>query len=355
MTHLNKIRKTNFASFVIKGIPNGCRYCIRGEKLVLFVTGKCSTHCAYCPLSKLRKNSPKSWANEKECRSIEEVLEEAKESNAKGAGITGGDPLLVLNKTLKYASALKKHFGKMFHIHIYLSTKLVTKEKLKRLSEYIDEVRFHPDNLSNLTGHDKDIEKIKLASLFFKKQNMGIEIPIFPDKKKESVEFIKKVSPYISFVNLNELEIGDSNFNYILRKYEADKNGYTIKSSIDSGKWLMSQCIKNRLGLKVHLCTAETKNWYQYKNRLIKHKIMPFGRKTKEGTVIYYFISKQKNIPAFDGLRKKISSKEGYFDQSKQRIILNKKFLDKFSDFKISRSEEYPTYDRIEAESEDLN
>jgi hypothetical protein len=34
----------------------------------------------------------------------------------------GGDPLLFLNRTINYAKALKKAFGKKFHIHIYLHT-----------------------------------------------------------------------------------------------------------------------------------------------------------------------------------------------------------------------------------------
>ena len=30
-----------------------------------------------------------------------------------------------------------------------------------------------------------DIDKIKLALLFYKKQNIGIELPMIPDKKQE--------------------------------------------------------------------------------------------------------------------------------------------------------------------------
>src|SRR4030042_7015807 len=155
---MNRINKTKFGSYCFKGIPDGCKYCIKGEKLVLFVTGKCATKCFYCPLSKLRKNSSKMWANERECKNVMEVLEEVRESNAKGAGITGGDPLLVLNRTLKYARALKREFGRKFHIHIYLSTKLVTEKNLKQLSSVADEVRFHPENLLDIEKQKEDIE-----------------------------------------------------------------------------------------------------------------------------------------------------------------------------------------------------
>ena len=108
----NKINKTRFGSYSLNGIPNGCKYCINGEKLVLFITGVCKTGCIYCPLSNLRKGKDTIWANEKQCNSVSDVIEEAKESNAKGAGITGGDPLVELERTIEYARALKKEFGK---------------------------------------------------------------------------------------------------------------------------------------------------------------------------------------------------------------------------------------------------
>jgi pyruvate formate-lyase activating enzyme-like uncharacterized protein len=55
-------------------------------------------------------------------------VEEVEASRATSVGITGGDPLLFFDKTIKFASKLKKRFGKQFHTHIYLQTKFVTRE-----------------------------------------------------------------------------------------------------------------------------------------------------------------------------------------------------------------------------------
>jgi uncharacterized protein len=340
------MKKTNCASYCLNGIPEGCKRCVKGRKMVLFITGKCSRNCVYCPLSKLRKNSDRVWANERPCKNTKDVLEEVKESNANSCSITGGDPLLKLNKTLKYAETLKKNF-KNFHIHIYLSTKLVNEKNLKKLSKVVDEVRFHPEFLSNTSKKQEDIKKIKLAKGFWKIQNIGIEMPVFPDKKLETLKFIEDISKDVSFVNLNELEIGDTNFNFIVKKYGLDKNGYTIKGSLETGKWILKKLEQNTTKLKIHLCSAETKNWYQYKNRLKVHKVLKYGKKTKEGTVIY-FISKDKKI---------IKNAKGnfYFDKNKGRFILNPLIVQKLIDkFKILRVEEYPTYERDEVEIEEI-
>jgi uncharacterized protein len=342
-----KIKKTKFASYCLNGIPEGCKRCIQGKKTVLFITGKCSRNCVYCPLSNKRKNSDNVWANEKLCKSTKEVIYEIKESNSNSCSITGGDPLVRLKRTLIYAKAIKRKFPK-FHIHIYLSTKLVNKKNLKKLSKVIDEVRFHPEFLSIPKKMNKDIEKIKLAKIFWRKENIGIEMPIFSDKKKETLDFIYQISKDIGFVNLNELEIGDTNFNFIIKKYKLNKNGYTIKGSLEAGKWILSQLGKSKTKLFVHLCSAETKNWHQYKNRLKAHKIIKFGKKTNEGTVIYFALKNNKIKP-------KINKSSFYFDKLKKRRILNPKIVRQLaSRYKILRIEEYPTHDRDEVEVEEL-
>ena len=88
-------------------LPKGCRQCVRGEKLVLFITGICNNNCYYCPLSEKRKNKDVIYANERLINSIEEAIEEAKLCSSKGVGITGGNPLLKIDRTVKFLKALK--------------------------------------------------------------------------------------------------------------------------------------------------------------------------------------------------------------------------------------------------------
>jgi pyruvate formate-lyase activating enzyme-like uncharacterized protein len=367
-----KTKKTSFASYCLESegnIPEGCKFCIEGRKLVLFVTGKCSRQCNYCSLSDKRKNKDIIWANELECKTPKEAVEEARKGNAKGAGITGGDPLLFLDRTLKYASALKEEFGKRFHIHIYLPTNLVTEEKLEKLSKYIDEVRFHPQflQMNNKTQADKknielsmqkDIEKIKLASLFYKKENIGCEMPSFTEKKIDTIRFIKKAAEEnaIGFVNLNELELSETNFNLFTKQYRFTENTYTISGSQKAALDILKAC--NGLGIKLHFCTARTKDSFQLRNRLKNRRILPFGIRNKDGTVNYYSFYQEKNKNSLNKIKKELMKEKipYYSDNFKRRVIIDKKDLKKaMKAGKITKTLEYPTSDATEMEIEELS
>ena len=336
--------KTPFASYCLKenGIAEGCKYCIKGQKLVLFISGICSRACFYCSLSSKRKNKDIVWANEKQCKDVRDILEEVKASKAKGAGITGGDPLCRFERTIKYAKALKQNFGKGFHIHIYLPTKLVTRDKLKKLSRYIDEIRFHPNFLTNnVNVIREEIEKIRLASRLWPRESIGIELPLIPDKFIETMRIIRACSPFIGFVNLNEFEISDTNFDYVTKHYKLNRDTYTIKDSREMGLKILKELQNSKI--KIHLCTAKTKNLYQYKNRLKLHKILPYGFKTSQGSVRYLAIY-SKNP---DKLAKKLKKfKQIYIDKKNKRIILSEKVAQELiKKYKIARVEELPTAD----------
>ncbi len=349
--------KTKFDSHCINDLPEGCKRCVRGEKLVLFITGKCSRNCYYCSLSQKRKNVDIVIANERECKSPRDAIREAKQSNATGAGITGGDPLLFLDRTLEYAKALKSAFSN-FHIHIYLPTTLINEKNIKKLSEFIDEFRIHPSFLQKDIGHIKDamrddLEKIKLVNNIVGKERLGLEMPSFPEKVMDIVYFINKAKNFISFVNLNELEISETNFDIFTREYAFNEDSYTISGSVSAGKKILD-ALKDS-GLKMHLCTAITKMAHQYGNRLKRTETLPFAKRDKEGMAhyfaIYYNNSEQLNSDAKE-LEKSFGN--GIFlDMDKLRIILSKKIVKKVvksKRFKVSKVKEYPTSDRIEVE-----
>jgi len=196
---------------------------------------------------------------------------------------------------------------------------------MKKLSKHIDEARIHPEFLIN--GRTEDIEKIKLARKYWR--NLGIELPLLPDKKKEILSFILKVGRDVDFVNLNELELSETNCNLMTKKYKLKEGGYVVSGSKEAGLWILKELEKRKIRLKIHLCTADLKNQFQFKNRLLRHKIDKNGRRTSDGTVVYL---KHKN---------KIIS-----ETSAKKLLKKGK--------KVFRVEEYPTVDGIEVEREEI-
>jgi hypothetical protein len=90
--------------------------------MVLLVTGKCDMSCYYCPLSEGKKNRDVTYANELLVKSDADILAEAEAIGARGTGITGGDPLQVMDRTTHYITLLKERFGVSHHIHLYTAT-----------------------------------------------------------------------------------------------------------------------------------------------------------------------------------------------------------------------------------------
>jgi pyruvate formate-lyase activating enzyme-like uncharacterized protein len=215
----------------------------------------------------------------------------------------------------------------------------------------------HPSFLSRKVNEkemQEEIEKIEIASKLFGKENTGCEMPLLPNKKKEILDFIEKVDKYISFINLNEFEISDTNLNFVTKNYKVNSDTYTISSSKESGIWILNQAKKLKLKARIHLCTADTKNIYQYQNRLKLHKILPYGTKTGEGTVIYFSIY-SKNLKKLEKELRKY--KKFYTDKQAGRIVLSPSIVKRIlslNKYKIARTEEFPTSDRDVAEMEEL-
>jgi len=379
-----KIVKTPWYSYSTGKIPKGCELCVQGKKMVLFITGICVQKCFYCPISEKKYGCDVVFANEfkiKDAKNPIEMFEESKLTEAEGAGITGGDPLINVERCCNYIKRLKKSYGTNFHIHLYTPLKLVSDEKLKKLYEAgLDEIRFHP-NLD-----DESLwRRIELASKY--DWDIGIEIPVIPGYEKKIKKMIDFVSGKVQFINLNELELSDtSSKHYKLSDMgfkTKNKNSYAVKGSEELGKKILEYTSKK--SLNGHLCTAKLKDSIQVTRRLTiraKNMALPFDTKTEDGTLIRGCVYLKELTPCFsyrevlkkidkndfvkkllkikEELIKKLSvSKEDIVvDKVKFRLLMPSKLVQKNSS-KIKKRglvpaivEETPTEDSLEIEVE---
>lgn len=337
----------------------GCKLCKKGAKLVLFVSGTCDAGCYYCPISVARrKDSP--YANERPIVNDSDLFLEADRMDAKGASITGGEPLLKLEKSLHYIKILKTEYP-TFHIHLYTYGSHLTPDNLNRLeSAGLDELRLH-----------SSFQNIGLARKFG--FDLGVEIPIIPGTNQfENYQTLfKQFENKIDFLNLNELEFSPTNTEALL------KRGFQNKSDISHGV-LGSEILAKKLlpiaediGLNPHYCSSGFKDGTQFQNRLVRtanniHK--QFEKVTQDGLLLKGAIIPPRNTtpPKFrKKLIKQFSLSEAYIavDAEKNRLETSaaiarriaKETKGKKAGFKVSVVQEFPTCDRYEAEVEPLN
>lgn len=361
-----KTKTTKNKSIYTGELPEGCKLCEEGAKLVLFVTGKCAKTCLFCPLSEKRKNKDIAWANERLVKSPKDILEEALRMRAEGAGITGGDPLIRMERTLGFISFLKSNFGKDFHIHLYTAS-AAKREDIRKLKEAgLDEIRFHLINYER--NKNESIWKTAASSVN-EGIDTGIEIPAVPGTEEKIISIAKKLKKTGGdFLNLNELEFSETNLSAL------EKLGYEFKSELSYAVKGSEETAKKVLSafpdFSIHYCSSGFKDGVQLRNRLLrtaKNVAKDYEIVTGEGLLFKGIIeANDKDIKALENLRKllvqryKIPRSLIAVDNEKQRIETSvdvAKFLAKShraSGVKYSMIEEYPTADRLEVTRAEL-
>ena len=365
------MEKTKYYSYKNNQLTKGCQLCVEGKKLVLFITGLCNKSCWYCPLSEEKYKKDVQFANERTINTDQDLIEEAKTMQACGVGITGGDPLKRLDLTLHYITLLKTKFGQNFHIHLYTPLLLLTHKTMVKLYKAgLDEIRFHPE-------FDKPNEWVKIEQAIDFGWDVGVEIPVVPGKEKEIKQMIDYLDGKIKFLNLNELEISETNSAELGRRDLAVKDdvSYGISGSEELAIRLLKYCSDKKL--IVHYCTSKLKDKVQLSNR-IKRTAKTVKRKfdivTPEGTLVRGAIflrelrpgagyrkkiqeaNKEEILKKLKILKEKIQKKYNIrddmleIDSLKLRIITGPRLVKIFKQYTRAIVEEYPTYDQMEVE-----
>jgi len=334
----------------------GCQHCVEGGKMVLFITGKCDMGCYYCPVSLEKKGKDVIYANELKTSEKRAILEEAESMNATGTGITGGDPLMNVERTVNAIRMLKDHFGEDHHIHLYTAT--FDLEKVKTVAEAgLDEIRFHPPvkmwTRMGETGLKEIVESVNI--------DVGIEVPALPDYRdelQEMVDYVKDLG--IKFINLNELEFSESNWNMM------NSHSYDLVDELSSAVYGSEQTALHIIDLypnvPILFCSSTFKDGVQLRNRLIRKAektAKEYDVITEDGTilrgVLYGDLKSAVKILMEDY---DVPEELMFLDEERNRLEVASWVLEELSEelpFKCYIVEEYPTADRLEVERIPLN
>ena len=342
-------------SFYTMRLARGCQLCQEGAKLVLLITGMCSSQCFYCPLSEKKRGRDVVYANELLVKSDNDIIEEAELIEAEGAGITGGDPLDVIDRTVHAISLLKEYFGEDFHIHLYTAS--FDEKKVARLERAgLDEIRFHPDakewHRIEDTGFKSLIEKITICK--------GMEIPLIPHLKEETVHLLECVDAYgLDFINVNELEFSPTNMEAL------DALEYVTKSdesaAVKGSEEMAYELVELGLVTPFHYCSASFKDGVQLRKRIerrARNVARPYELITEDGTLLKGIILVERE--AMEQIKREfdIGNDMMAWNEEKQRVETSPFILEEIAGYlhyKCYIIEEYPTADRLEVERTPLS
>jgi len=250
-------------------ISRGCELCFPGLKAVIFVTGLCDDRCYYCPVSREKLGRDVFYVNETRIHSIEEAVVEVARQGARGASLTGGDPLVKFDRTINVIRALKENFGASFHIHLYTSGRYATPAALKSLDDAgLDEIRFHPTRQG---FEERLVLAVRLTSM-----SVGLEIPIAPGLERWAMNLISYADRAgADFVNLNEMEFVAPNARELLiRGYTEDPGRpHTVRGSLEAAKRVLEWAAES-VSIPVHFCPASYKDAIQTFNRLRRTAVL---------------------------------------------------------------------------------
>ena len=241
----------------INRLSKGCQLCGQGEWSCLFITGKCNAKCFYCPTSQEQDGIPSTQLTSFD--NPEDYVEYLKYFGFKGASLSGGEPLLVFERTLNYIQTIKKELGDEIYLWMYTNGLLGSKEIYQKLSDAgINEVRFD----IGATGYN--LKYIQLASGII--PNLTVEIPVVP----EDLENIKQVIPEliklgVTNLNLHQLRLTNYNAPKLLKReytYLHGEQATVLESELTALK-IIEFVVDHNLNIGVNYCAFNFKNRFQ--------------------------------------------------------------------------------------------
>ena len=240
-----------------RSLSPGCRACAEGSWSCLFVNGVCNARCYYCPSEQREAGEPVT--NNLAFRRPEDYAAYLRRFRFRGSSMSGGEPLLTMERTLGFLSAIRAALGVEGHLWIYTNGILLTEERLDMLVETgLDEIRI------DLTANDYSLRPVRLAAS--RVAAVTVEIPALPEDEERLLGLLPElVEAGVKFLNLHELRATPHNLPRLIRGGHTFRHGThatALGSELTALRMLLAT-LDRGIPLPVNYCSAVYKSLYQ--------------------------------------------------------------------------------------------
>ena len=186
---------------VLRDLSRSCQACVDGTWSCLYITARCQARCFYCP------QNPRGPRESGYIPNAESMLFPDPEFYADyvaacgvdAVGISGGEPLMELDRVVSTVAAVKERTGGRAYVHIYTNGLLVDRERLATLREVgVDELRF------DITACEYDTRALALAREYV--DTLTVEIPAVPEDEDRLIGLLGDLEAAgVDHLNLHQL------------------------------------------------------------------------------------------------------------------------------------------------------
>lgn len=243
----------------MNGLSPGCRLCIQGSWSCLFVNGICNASCFYCPTSQREAGVP--MTNNLLFEDKEKYVFYLRLFGFKGASISGGEPLLTLDKTLSYIEAVKDELGDQIYLWLYTNGLLLTGDIARSLAQAgLDEIRV------DIGAVDYSLKSVSLAAGIIPR--VTVEIPAVPeDFVLLSQKLPEMAERGVKHLNLHQMRLTPYNFPQLMKRGYTFLHGakVTVMESELTALQLLAFQQEHHIALGINYCSFVYKNRFQHK------------------------------------------------------------------------------------------
>jgi len=246
----------------------GCRHCGSGTWSCLFINGVCNANCFYCPTPQDHEDQPTTQTVS--FPDVEGYILYLKKFGYKGVSISGGEPLITYDKTLRFITRIREEMGPDLYIWMYTNGILLDEQKLKALrSAGLDEIRLD----IGATGYR--IDRVKLALEWI--DRVAVEIPAVPEELTRLKNLLHHFDAMgLHHLHLHQIRCTPHNYSKLVKRGYTFLHGpqITVLESELAALQLMRYAVEKGLQTPVNYCSSIYK--YRYQRMAARRRYAPY-------------------------------------------------------------------------------